>query len=90
MGGAVSNVAGPNWALIGDLFGRRSYPTLRGVMGIGYGTMTFLSPIYAGWIYDVTESYSLVLLTFTGVILIAAVFFARLPALASPRSMGRP
>ena len=69
-----------NWALISDIFGRHSYPTLRGLMGIGYGTMTFFSPIYAGWIYDVTGSYALVLLTFTGVTLVAALFFARLPA----------
>ena len=52
--------------------------------------MTVLSPIYAGWVYDVTGSYTRVLLTFTGVTLVAAVFFARLPAFASPRSMRRP
>jgi len=78
-----------NWALIGDLFGRRSYPALRGLMGIGYGTMTFLSPVYAGWVHDVTGSYALVLLTFSAVTLVAAGFFARLPAFAVPRSSTR-
>ena len=88
LGLAVAMGTAPlNWALIGDLFGRRSYPTLRGLMGIGYGTMTFLSPIYAGWVYDVTGSYALVLLTFTGVTLVAAAFFAKLPACASPRKL---
>ena len=91
LGLAVAMGTAPlNWALIGDLFGRRSYPTLRGLMGIGYGTMTFLSPIYAGWVYDATGSYSLVLLTFTGVIVIAAALFARLPAFVFPRSGGPP
>ena len=56
-------------------------------MGIGYGTMTFFSPIYAGWVHDLTGSYTLVLLTFTGVTLVAAAFFAKLPACASPREL---
>jgi len=65
-----------NWALIGDFFGRGSYATIRGIMGIGYGTATFLSPIYAGWIFDRTESYTLVLITFSIILLIASTFFA--------------
>jgi MFS family permease len=65
-----------NWALIGDFFGRGSYATLRGLMGIGYGTATFLSPIYAGWIFDKTESYALVLVTFSFIFTVCAVLFA--------------
>jgi MFS family permease len=65
-----------NWALIGDFFGRERYATLRGIMGIGYGTATFFSPVYAGWVYDRTESYNLVLITFSVVFAIAAIFFA--------------
>jgi sugar phosphate permease len=65
-----------NWALIGDLFGRRSYATLRGIMAVGYGLATFLSPIYAGWIFDRTASYTIVLLTFSIILLITAFFFA--------------
>lgn len=65
-----------NWALIGDFFGRRSYATLRGIMGLGYGTATFFSPIYAGWIFDRTESYTMVLLTFSIILLVTTVFFA--------------
>ena len=65
-----------NWALIGDFFGRRTYGTLRGIMGIGYGTATFISPIYAGWIFDRTESYSLVLITFSIIFLVTAALFA--------------
>lgn len=64
-----------NWALIGDFFGRGSYATLRGIMGVGYGTATFLSPIYAGWIFDLTESYNIVLLTFSIIMALAAFFF---------------
>jgi sugar phosphate permease len=64
-----------NWALIGDFFGRRSYGTLRGIMVIGTGLGTFLTPIYAGWIFDRTGGYSLALWTFIFVHLIAAIIF---------------
>jgi MFS family permease len=74
---AITYATAPlNWALIGDYFGRGSYATLRGIMGVGYGTATFLSPIYAGWIYDRTDSYTLVLITFSIILGIAAAFFA--------------
>jgi len=69
-----------NWALIGDLFGRQSYPTIRGVMGVGYGVMTFLSPIYAGWVFDLTGSYTPVLITFIAIALATALGFAGLSA----------
>lgn len=64
-----------NWALIGDLFGRHSYATLRGILGVGYGVATFLSPIYAGWIFDRTGSYEFALFTFAAILAAAAVFF---------------
>lgn len=73
-----------NWALIGDLFGRGSYATIRGIMALGYGTATFFSPIYAGWIFDRTESYDIVLITFSIILLITAFFFAMLSR-PSPR-----
>lgn len=66
-----------NWSLIGDLFGRRTFATLRGIMGIGYGVATFFSPIFAGWVFDRTSSYAIVLLTFLIILLVAAsLFFA--------------
>ena len=67
-----------NWALIGDLFGRGSYATVRGIMAVGYGTATFFSPIFAGWVFDHTGSYTVVLITFTIIFMITATFFAML------------
>ncbi len=64
-----------NWALIGDLFGRRSYGTLRGILVVGSGLGTFLTPIYAGWIHDRTGSYFLALWTFILIHLGAAAIF---------------
>jgi len=67
-----------NWALVGDLFGRNAYATLRGIIGIGTGLGTFLSPVYAGWIFDRTGSYFYVLLTFAAIHLASASLFALL------------
>ena len=66
------------WSLIGDFFGRKSYATLRGIMGISYGTATFFSPIFAGWIFDNTGSYVRVLTTFSVILLVAICLFAML------------
>jgi MFS family permease len=65
-----------NWALIGDFFGRRSYATLRGIMGVSYSIATFFAPIYAGWVFDLTGSYTIVLIIFSIILLIAASLFA--------------
>jgi MFS family permease len=67
-----------NWALIGDFFGRRSYATLRGIMGFGYGTATFISPLYAGWIFDRTNSYNITLWSFSAVLVIGTLIFVTL------------
>jgi len=69
-------IAPLGWSMLGDFFGRRSYATLRGIMGISYGTATFISPIYGGWVYDTTGSYHLVLITFSSILLVVAFFFA--------------
>jgi MFS family permease len=72
-----------NWAQIGDYFGRQSYAALRGVMGVSYGLAAFISPIFAGWIFDRTGSYAIVFLSFS-VILLAAVFLFALLHLRFP------
>jgi len=69
-----------NWSLIGDFFGRQSYATLRGITIVGVGIATFVSPIFAGWVFDSTGSYTIVLFTFSGLLLAAALLFAILRA----------
>lgn len=65
-----------NWALIGDFFGRRNYPTNRGSMGLCYGTTGFFSPIYAGWMYDRTGGYTYVLISLAVMLVAVACLFA--------------
>ncbi len=67
-----------NWSLIGDFFGRRSYASLRGVTIVPVGIATFISPLFAGWVFDHTESYSIVLITFSGILFVCSGMFAAL------------
>jgi len=76
-----------NWSLIGDLFGRRSYASLRGLMAVFFGIATFSSPIYAGWVYDRTDSYTLVLMTFSIIFLVSASFFSLIALLPPVRRL---
>jgi len=81
-----------NWSLIGDFFGRRSFGTLRGIIGIGTGIGTFLSPIYAGWIFDLTASYVVVLTNLSIILTVASVLFAMLahPSFLAPKKRFSP
>jgi len=82
----IMGIAALNWALIGDLFGRRSYANLRGIMAVVYGLASFFSPVYAGWVYDRNESYTTVLITFSVILMVAALIFAVLPLVPFRRS----
>ena len=64
------------WALVGDFFGRNSFATLRGIISVGVGIGTFVSPLFAGWVFDQTGSYDIVLMTYAVVLAIAAFIFA--------------
>ena len=75
-----------NWVALGNFFGRSSFGTLMGMMSFCFNMGMLVSPIYAGWIVDQTQSYTLVLLTFIPVYMASGGLFllARKPAL--PRS----
>ena len=53
---------------------------------VGVGVATFISPIFAGWVFDITGSYTIVLFTFSGLLVLGAVLFACLRAPA-PRTV---
>ena len=61
------------WATVGDLFGRRNFATIRGTMSFFYSWGSFVGPVMAGVIYDRTESYSLMLWIFLGLLTVATV-----------------
>ncbi len=65
-----------NWAIIGDLFGRRRYATIRGMMAPIYNTALIIAPFTAGLVFDQTDSYELVLWIGTALMLCAGAVFA--------------
>ncbi|MFH1486566.1 MAG: MFS transporter, partial [Chloroflexota bacterium] len=74
-----------NWVIVGDFFGRKSFATLRGLMSMVYSAGVFISPIYAGWIFDITRSYDLALVTFCVIFALSAIVFAILRNPSPPK-----
>jgi nitrate/nitrite transporter NarK len=44
--------------LMARYFGRKGFATIHGIIGIISLPVGFFAPIYIGWVYDVTGSYS--------------------------------
>ncbi len=66
-------------ALMGEYFGRRNFATLRGII-ISMGSVGLaISPVLAGWIWDRTGGYTLALVPFAGVLVVAGLLFAVMP-----------
>ena len=75
-----------NWAIVGDLFGRRRYASIRGMMAPAYNGVLIVAPVAAGWVYDQTASYESVLYVGAGLMLAAAVVFLALQPAVKRRS----
>ncbi|MFP6570514.1 MAG: MFS transporter [Dehalococcoidia bacterium] len=69
-----------NWALVGDMFGRKSFATIRGMMAPLYNSVLMVGPVAAGFVFDWTGTYTPVLITGGVLMLAAAVVFLRLEA----------
>ena len=76
-------------AIVGDYFGRKNYATIRGFNQLFHVPTTVAGPIFAGWIYDTTNSYTIAFASFIVAMLVGVVFlfFARRPR--PPASAGR-
>ena len=63
-----------NRAILGEYFGQRNYGKIWGVIAM---STTFLGwgQVFAGWIYDTTQSYNVAIGTFIVLYAIAAVFY---------------
>ena len=49
------------WAIIADYYGRKNFATLRGIVIAVMSFMGAGAPLYAGWIFDTTSSYTWVI-----------------------------
>ena len=64
-----------NWVALGNFFGRASFGTLMGMMSALFNFGMLISPVYAGWVFDHTGSYSIVLFTFLPMYMVSGAFF---------------
>ena len=65
-----------NWVLVGNIFGRRSFATLSGIISIFYSAGMMLSPLFLGWMVDRTGGYTESLLILTVLYGVSAALFA--------------
>ena len=64
-----------NWVALGNFFGRTSFATLMGIVSTAFNLGMLVSPIYAGYVFDQTGSYTVVLVSFLPIYLVSGVFF---------------
>jgi MFS family permease len=64
-----------NWVALGNFFGRTSFATLMGIISTAFNLGMLISPIYAGYMFDRTGSYTVVLISFLPFYLASGVFF---------------
>ena len=64
-----------NWVLVGNLFGRRSFATLTGIVSVFYSAGMMLTPLFLGFMVDRTGGYTESLLVLTGLYAASAVLF---------------
>ena len=66
-------------SLRADLFGRKNYATISGISAALVTVSSVLSPIFAGYIYDVTQAYNIAFYTFTVAIVLSGFMFLSIP-----------
>lgn len=72
------------FALFGELFGRKAFATLLGVMTMVYSFVSAATPVSAGVIFDATASYFGALVLFTILLVLAGMLFWTIPRPKSP------
>lgn len=83
----AESVSAVSWALIGDFFGRRSFATLRGGVTTVHSFLSMGTPVFAGMVFDRTESYFWALIPITGLFIAAGVAFWFLPKPKLPQRL---
>ena len=74
-------------AMVGDLFGRRNFATLRGWMGLISSILPMAAPVFTGLVFDRTGSYNLVIGAFAVTYLLSAILYWVVPR---PRPPSQP
>ncbi|HIM62437.1 MAG TPA: MFS transporter [Dehalococcoidia bacterium] len=64
-----------NWVALGNFFGRTNFATLMGIISTAFNLGMLVSPVYAGYMFDRTGSYTVVLISFLPIYLTSGVLF---------------
>ena len=72
----VEGVTSVNWIMVGDYFGRGRFASLMGFMSVFHNVGLVITPIYAGWIKDTTDSYNIVFATLAPLFVVSAIAFS--------------
>ena len=71
----VEGITSVNWLMLSDYYGRARFATLMGFLSLFMNIGLFASPLFAGRVYTLTESYWWVLAIFTPMYLVSALAF---------------
>ena len=72
------------FTLRADLFGRRNYATIAGIAMAMTMTGAVAAPLFAGYLYDISQSYSLAFYIFLVTIVLSGVLFLFIPHPSPP------
>ena len=73
---ALGYGVGPlNIAIVGEYYGRKNFATIRGTLSLIYSVGIVTGPIFAGYIYDTTQSYQIAFSTFIVLYALAGIIF---------------
>ena len=71
----VEGITSVNWLMLSDYYGRARFATLMGFMSLFMNIGLFAAPMFASFVWEQTDSYYIVLATFTPMFLISALAF---------------
>ncbi len=79
-----------NWSTVGDYFGRKNFAKIRGSMSFVSTWGSVIGPVAAGYVYDRTQSYELLIWTSAALLLVASGLYAmvRRPGEVSSKQLG--
>jgi MFS family permease len=78
------------WALVGDVFGRGHFATIRGWIGTLQSVASMPAAVLTGWVYDQTQSYTYALLPLALSYGLAGLILWRLPQPERPAPVQAP
>ena len=84
--GAAESVNSTANALLGDLFGRRNFATLRGWTSLVSSILPTATPVFSGIIFDRTGGYNVAVLAFAASYVVSALLYWNIPKPSPPES----